>query len=575
MDSRSNIIEAFAQFLSSWDEDYIIDFANKGLYKRGLKEFKKGIDINYEVVDDKLICNVEDVSIAMSDDIQGITCSCPAKSVCKHIIIAILYLREVLKDELSDRVIDAEKHDGVDSKNLPNTNDMNYIKSIDIENSLNKLSKGNIRAILFRLELEISKDYSISNNSIKLFNDITIHFTSGDIESIICSNKCKGLCHHKVEAVIFYGIENGFCRMKDIKDLLIISWIRKSKVDIDKDCLFNVKNLIGNMMDNGLSRLPKSYLDRIIDCSVACNNSNLPNLEKMLRTLRTMIDKYHAKDTSFWTGRYLKHLTKIYLTAIGIENNKKSTALIDLIGERRSDYINIGKGNLIGLGVEAWITESNYQGLTCFFYDTKVDGILTYNDISPTYYRDRENDSVRDYTKKRILQSSTMMDLSRSIVTVDNLMINDYFRVSSSQESIGVIKDSRSYEDIGNLDIVYDNYEVMINSKISQLGFSILPNKRNSNVVIVKIAKYDKVVFDKVKQILTLTLIDDYDNILKMEIAYNKGRERIIRAIEKAEKLDKLGSMLLGKLYMDGNEVRIFPITYYYKDNRTVNIHVD
>lgn len=92
MTSTAAFQEKFNRFVALCSEDYLVRHANKGLYNRALKDMDKGMSVGYEWGDSSVRCRLDDgTECTLEADLEHPACSCPAETMCKHILIAILY----------------------------------------------------------------------------------------------------------------------------------------------------------------------------------------------------------------------------------------------------------------------------------------------------------------------------------------------------------------------------------------------------------------------------------------------------------------------------------------------------
>jgi hypothetical protein len=80
------------------EENFLISLTNKGIYNRALKDFKNIKNIKIEEAEDKIKISFDNIEIFFTEDIKETTCNCPSQKICKHIIIALLYIKELTKD---------------------------------------------------------------------------------------------------------------------------------------------------------------------------------------------------------------------------------------------------------------------------------------------------------------------------------------------------------------------------------------------------------------------------------------------------------------------------------------------
>ncbi|WP_288518957.1 SWIM zinc finger family protein [uncultured Brachyspira sp.] len=98
MTKRKNINNKLAILKEYTEENFLISLTNKGIYNRALKDFKNIKNIKIEEAEDKIKISFDNIEIFFTEDIKETTCNCPSQKICKHIIIALLYIKELTKD---------------------------------------------------------------------------------------------------------------------------------------------------------------------------------------------------------------------------------------------------------------------------------------------------------------------------------------------------------------------------------------------------------------------------------------------------------------------------------------------
>ena len=98
MTKRKNINNKLEILKEYTEENFLIYLTNKGIYNRALKDFKNIKNIKIEEAEDKIKISFDNIEIFFTEDIKETTCNCPSQKICKHIIIALLYIKELTKD---------------------------------------------------------------------------------------------------------------------------------------------------------------------------------------------------------------------------------------------------------------------------------------------------------------------------------------------------------------------------------------------------------------------------------------------------------------------------------------------
>ncbi|MDE7478522.1 MAG: SWIM zinc finger family protein, partial [Lachnospiraceae bacterium] len=88
------------------DDDYLIGVSNKGIVKRAYKDMETTTcKIEEEVLkktlstDEEIAINVGEETVHIKVPLGESTCSCPSRSICRHIILGILVVKEAVSQE--------------------------------------------------------------------------------------------------------------------------------------------------------------------------------------------------------------------------------------------------------------------------------------------------------------------------------------------------------------------------------------------------------------------------------------------------------------------------------------------
>ena len=91
----STLREQLAVQLRRFDDDALVALANKGLLRRAQKDLEKNQPVTVEDASDRVTVSLGDIRVSF--DARGpahAKCSCPAASVCQHILAAVIFLQK-------------------------------------------------------------------------------------------------------------------------------------------------------------------------------------------------------------------------------------------------------------------------------------------------------------------------------------------------------------------------------------------------------------------------------------------------------------------------------------------------
>lgn len=101
MDRKCNIIKEndceimIGKVKASLTEENLTAISNKGIYKRGTKDAESITDVSISFSDDFFSIEFDDTKTVIKKDLSDFSCSCRSKTVCRHVISALVVLRDI------------------------------------------------------------------------------------------------------------------------------------------------------------------------------------------------------------------------------------------------------------------------------------------------------------------------------------------------------------------------------------------------------------------------------------------------------------------------------------------------
>ncbi len=556
MDSKDNFLSKLGTFIRNIDDEYLIGITNKGILNRSKKDLEKIKNIEYEINEDNIKFKLDEVECVIKEEFKNTKCSCPSRTICKHIIMSYLYLNmhkdEIFKEE------ECTKEELIEEKFL-------QLKDYTLEEIKKNIGDKNFFNIIKRISFGFNYEI-IEGSVIKVnFGEEGIVVTLlNEIENSVCSCKSKELCKHKAEALILYKLEKGYLTLEEL-----LSYEKKIK-HIDEEEIKKVSKeiryCIEEILISGLARCTETTIDRLNNMAIICHNYDLPNFEKELRNISKEVSLYFNKNASFTSERLLRKLTTIYTNTFILETTNNLNVLTKLIGEFKSSYYEIPIVKLHGVAQENWTSKSGYEGTTYYFYENEKKIWFTYTNAMPIFYEN--NTKSNNY--KRLNASSPwqlnckLEELSSITFKLIHGKINSKNRISSSSESKGIILDKSSILDLDIQKYYFDNWKNIINS-----DFINNVNSETSNIIFIKGNKFSESCFHSITQTLDLQIYDYENNIIKINIQFSLMTKKLIRTLERLSK--KEPPLFLGRIYVENSELKFYPLAYY-KDGIACNL---
>ncbi|MBG9945861.1 hypothetical protein ABE237_04840 [Brevibacillus formosus] len=518
----------FHRFIALCNEEYLIKYANKGIYNRSIKEMEKGMTVSYEFGDDYVECALSDDSVCrLHADIDRFSCSCPSDKICKHVIIAIVYYAE------NHLQAGAETEEELETYKP----DFSWLLQLQPSYISKAFTPAQLEEVLFRLDYFEEMDIvetSFLTMTLRT-QDISVSFDSeSEIGKSMCTCKAKGNCLHKLEVILRYRAMH---QLQDREQLQA----SVTDVSYETDVVAEAKALIAEILGIGLAKLSQTICTRLELLAIAAHNGNLPRVEKDIRGILGELNLFFQRHVKFSTEALLDRLSRVYLSLLALEKSDHIEAKKQLLGSFKSKYHMVPQLSLYALGANPWETRSGYKGITYYFYSLSDQLIYTYTEARPVYY-EGISFSFKDSYKGKVPWGGliSMEELSHSQVILTQAKTNREQRLSSSEETQLTIvpRDNIEELDLGKVlvrdwssgwkDAAGDMFETALDS-----------------VFVLKAKKFNQVDFDQKTQQLILTIEDEQCDSLPLSISYQGEFARNIRHLEQNKRLLELRDVYL------------------------------
>ncbi|AVQ31245.1 SWIM zinc finger family protein [Fusobacterium varium] len=524
MDSKNSVINEIKPFLPFINEEFIVSISNKGIYKRSIKDLEKAREnILLSVKDTGIIeVKIEDVVVELNVNIQKSRCTCPASSICKHIVMALLYLKEFYDSNQNEeeKEIEEDKEEKIDE--------------INFYEELKKLTGDKI------LEIVGKKTYNSVINSIFIRNEaifeygdmLTVTIASQNakvyfpkeksIENAMCSCKEKGICSHKIYALISYLIKEGKITEEDTEyETIEIG-------EKEKEIIENLHIFISSIFDRGISGLTGNEISQAEKFYIQIYGIKLFASADELKNLSSELGFYFSKNISFSNKRLMHILCSIYNRTSALLIVKDNRKKIMLVGQRQEEKFNLDNIELIGLGASGGITKRNDLLITAYFYCKDINSILSMSTLRP--YENSSQISTL-YNMGQVWSN----ELSFKEVSVSKMILKDAKlstgKISSAKSTICNIKGKTTEEDINELAV--SDYSLIITELRKHKFRYFEPYSATKNIFLIKAEEIKNIEYDKIEQKLKFDVLDSNGNTIVFDIKYNSVSENAIKYFEK------------------------------------------
>lgn len=523
MDSKNSIINEIKSFLPFINEEFIVSISNKGIYKRSVKDLEKAREnISLAVKDTGLIeVKIEDAVVELNVNIQNSKCTCPSSSICKHIVMALLYLKEFYDNNQDG----AEEIKEEAKEEIDETVFYEELKKLTGEKVLELVGKKNYNSLINSIFIrnEAVFEYGDMLTVFIASQSVKVYFPKeNSIENAMCSCKEKGICSHKAYALISYLIKKGKITEEDTE---------YDKIEIgekEREIIQNLHLFISSIFDRGISGLTGNEISQAEKFYIQTYGIKFFAAADELKNLSSELGFYFSKNISFSNKRLMHILCSVYNRTSALlvtEDNRKK---LMLAGQRQEEKFNLDNIELMGLGASGGLTKRNDLLVTAYFYCKDIKTILSMSTLRPY-----ENSSQLGtlYNMGQVWSN----DLSFKEVSMSKMTLRDAKlstgKVSSAKSTVCSIKGKTSEEDVQ--EIAVSDYS-FIGEELRKHKFKYFePYSATKNIFLIKAEEIKNIEYDKIEQKLKFDSCDSNGNIITFDIKYSSVSENSIKYFEK------------------------------------------
>ena len=557
------------QMLSQVDDDYLIGLSNKGIVKRAYKDLENAavsIENGAEAVSGttkELIVLVDDVTCRLTLPIGESTCTCPSRSMCKHIVMAVLFAKEKFAGEAPDK-FEADENPRPENPQ-PEKKPADFTELLEYPLSTIKKQLGISKLKTIYEHIAMENKASIEESSIVTVNladeEMTVKLLV-PIEYSTCSCHKKELCVHKGEAIIRYQLSKEKITIDDIAEMIANQDEQGFDYEAASLLADKIMDMLGEIISTGLARISPEHMDSCERFAIMCHNLRLAEPEKKFRGLSEQLKLYFNRHASFRVERLMRDIAYLYGDMQRI-SKMDGKALSEIAGKLRTEYVASKPLNLIGMGYRYFKSESGYEGITVYFIEESTGRFYTYTNARPMYYEKKRTAKMTEKETAPWGLSFSLEQLAQSRIHLSKCKVNDEGRISSSQETVAEYLGVRTFDAEGIRKNSFYDFGDMFQKKFSPDWEKYMEER----LVLVYPEAIEDAFFDNIRQQFFMLLKDGNGKYLKVRIAYSAEESYNIKYLERIYKHISDGkskpACFLGTVYINDGELMLYPIEYY------------
>lgn len=573
-------MEDWKEILKDADEDYLIGIANKGIVKRAYKDKEEG---NYEVLssgdsEGEATVRVGAETVKIKSPLGESVCSCPSRTICRHVVLGILALKERMEEEPAAGPkpgTEQPSGEGNGTKDGQPADKQGLGQKVRDEIAAYSLSS--IRRIMGERQFQaaISQIKSKQLGNITYSSTVTVELPwMGQkvkllfpLEYSSCSCHKKEFCVHKACAVLWCKLEAGQLTVEELEK----EAHKKPESDWKqiKDTAKQMETFLEELLNIGLARVSPDALDYMERLAIVSHNAGLAKFEGYWRALKDSYDSYLKRKASFRLSKLAEQTAKIYSRAKLLLEAEESGEIDGLAGEFRAEYAPAGDLELTGIAMEHFESQAGYEGETIYFLERNTKEWYTYTSSMPVFYEKSVRRRRGGKAGAPWGLALSMEELAKARIALTGAKSDGRRRLSSSQDTKGELiagagKGPRLYtEDLGGW--YYRDFDRLYEERINRKNISWLEEKEEEgmDLVFLRPASLKRACFSETEQKLYMHLYDKENREVIVEVAYSQKEAWGIRYLERIEEHNP--PCFFGKIYLKNGKIRMYPIAVLEK----------
>ncbi|MFX0094836.1 MAG: hypothetical protein ACFFBD_24080 [Candidatus Hodarchaeota archaeon] len=331
-------------------------------------------------------------------------------------------------------------------------------------------------------------------------------------------------------------------------------------------CLTDLEQLVVDLATQGLQRVSSATIEWVNALAIKARTAKLANLERHLKYLADLIDKYLEKDISLDVSQFLTRLNYIS-SLISLSQKSLEGFIIEnvppvaIFGQLRSEYVPIGDLDLQCIGGKYWQTDTGFIGVTIYLYDLEKKRILSVVNVRPELYAPPQG----IYHVPTNAMGLSMAEFAHGRFYFSNAKINAKGNISLASDVIVHSTPQLPPNHTAFQDLLFDDWLQLVDT-LRQREFSPLPGSgyQMDDLKLVQPSQYGKFALNEIKQFWFAPLLDNAYRTLSIYIRNNPQNLEIVNNINHLFESNHLPQAIFGRVFAAEGQLLIEPISAIY-----------
>jgi len=540
--ARYSLTDRLAAQLSALDDAAFEALSSPGLLGRAKRDLQRLAVSVVDADDDRARLNVGDARVSIPNDgpARG-SCDCLALGICRHILVAALFLRESLADGSS-----VEPTGRVGGEQI-----IEELLSIEDQALLAWAGKQATTAAVALLLEEIievdQREHQVIVRFIGLLAEVRF-VGSGSLEAAIVQNAQASAERLVAAAVLAVQRHHGRRHALKVSGRAAPSGAPRGRRAVLEQC----SALFEQLVRVGLSAPPKPALEQLRTLTLSARGVHLPRLSRALSAVAAELSLLLRRQLRADESRLLQRLA----TAQALVDALAAAlplAPAELIGAHRSRYDDVGALSLVCLASYPWSSSGGLRGLSTMFWETSHKLWFSYTHARP-HALDEPAQASYQATQPWDAGYAPAGLLGRRL-KLYGAKRNAEGRLSSSTESRAEII---GHAQLGDLPAMLETVDELRRKASELVEVGLFFPRPLSDVVAFRPTRWGRCRFDEIDQRLIVPVFDAAEASVDLQVAHVEDDKTIDNLIAIAG-APKASSIIVGRLELQGVTLSLRP----------------
>jgi hypothetical protein len=541
--------------LKGLDDEALAALANKGLLRRAQKDLEASKPRVESVEEGRVRLAVAEAAVEVTELLSKSTCSCPAPGICRHIVAALVYLRDAAdfgEDAEDDSAPAAVAAPAV----APPTSPAEVLGSLSDEQLQKWAGKALVRKAMKALAAALPIEIDAGASLVIRFpsRNITCRWIPGaGIHGMLCSCQADSVCEHVVTAVLAYQVSLGRREIATEEAALKeSSGAPRSRAEV----LASVGTLLREVVSLGLARLSPAVAERLTTLAISAHGVDLPRLERMLKSLASEVQLALRRDAQSSTANLLAQAARVEALRTALLKN----ATPPLVGQHRTQYHEVGQIELVGLGAQQWRSKGGYHGVTLFFWDLSRGDWATWSDSRPVTLQGFDP-VARFRGEGPWAGCDSPQQAAASVLHLSRAFRNPQGRLSGRPATRALVSGpSKPLE----IPAAMTSWSSLAEQARRLFGGGLAERAENLELALLVPKVWGPAAYDPLRQELVRPIADDQGRVVDLWLPFAPENEAAIEWLERHASDEPTG--LLGSLRLISGRICVQPISVFVGD---------